>query len=198
MNQSIDKTAPLADIKTQPQTQVNYDQDLAVALGLATDINIDFKSDSKVEKIAPFLFLASNLVKEFQTEMLELGHKFRSATAKITALIFMPADLMASQYEYDSENKLQFSAILIEQPDLSPLADPLPPDSMIENSEDEIKRELETAQTKMALKKQLLWFQEFGRYGLINTTSATIVETTSPTEKTKRHLTLITDQVQAA
>jgi hypothetical protein len=58
---------------------------------------------------------------------------------------------------------------LLNSQTLSPLADPLPPDSMIENSEDEIKRELETAQTKMALQKQLLWFQEFGRYGLINT-----------------------------
>ncbi|MFA7336923.1 MAG: hypothetical protein WC028_09085 [Candidatus Obscuribacterales bacterium] len=203
----------------------NYDQDLAIALGLDSDINIDFdsysKSGSNSDRIMnPIIYLVSNLVKEFQADMVELSQKFRSASAKMSALIFMPENLLSSKNEI--ANDLQFSAILIEHPDTSLSFAPSPPVSMIKNSEDETKREEdETALIKMELQQQLLWFQEFGRHGLINTPSATTAELaqasgqitnlvtdlaaeqarnepTEHTEKTKRHLTLITDHVQAA
>lgn len=201
MNQSTDKSAQMAEINTP--TQVNYDQDLAVALGLDADINIDFESDFKNDKkINPILSLATQIVKEFQGEMAELNHKFRSAAAKMSALIFMPTNMMADQL--DSENTLQFSAILIKQSDNSQLSKSItpsaPPIATLKSS-DENKRDEEAALTKMALKQQLQWFREFGRHGLINTAplvEATINETASPAEKTKRHLTLIADQVQAA
>ncbi len=195
----------------------NYDQDLAIALSL----DFDYKGDKEIN---PALSLVSNLLKEFQADMVELSQKFRSASAKMSALIFMPANLLSSKNEI--ANDLQFSAILIEHPDTSLSFAPSPPVSMIKNSEDETKREEdETALIKMELQQQLLWFQEFGRHGLINTPSATNAELaqasgqitnlvtdlvtdlaaeqarnepTEHTEKTKRHLTLITDHVQAA
>ena len=206
MNQSTDKTAPLADANTQ--AQVNFDQELAIALGLASDIELDFRND----KETPVLSLVSNTVKEFQADMVELSHKFRSAAAKMTALIFMPANLMTNKS--DADHKLQFSAILIEQKDPSVSFAPSPPVSMIKSSEVETQREEEeeeqtTKRLEMGLQQQLLWFQEFGKDGFINTPAATTQEldqatsqtepaTGQATEKTKRHLTLLTEHVQAA
>ncbi|MBP9094415.1 hypothetical protein KBI23_25580 [bacterium] len=205
----------------QSTNNTNYDQDLAIALGLpdiTIDCESDFNADKKIKTIVSFV---SNLVKEFQADMIELSHKFRSASAKIGALIFMPENLLSKQNDIDS--KLQFSAILIEQPDIALSFAPSPV-SLINNNEETKEREeqQETARRlKTELKQQLLWFQEFGIDGLIKISAATSADlaqatgqitglvadlvtdqacnqTTGHTEKTKRHLTLIADHIQAA
>jgi len=52
------------------------------------------------------------------------------------------------------------------------------------------------------LKQQLLWFREYGRNGLLSgpakAESETAQSSGSRVEKTKRHLTLIADHIQAA
>jgi len=99
---------------------------------------------------------------------------------------------------------LQFSAILIETPDISlALAEQAPPSlpvSMVKNLAAEAKKRDDTTLLKMELKQQLLWFQEYGRNGLLSTAaeSETAQSSGSRLEKTKRHLTLITDHIQAA
>lgn len=188
----------------QSTNNTNYDQDLAIALGLpdiTIDCESDFNTDKKMKTIVSFV---SNLAKEFKADMVELSHKFRSASAKISALIFMPENLLSKQTDIDS--KLQFSAILIEQPDISLSFAPSPL-SLINNNEETKEREeqQETARRlKTELKQQLVWFQEFGKHGFIKISAtsaaelARATEITGHTEKAKRHLTLITDHIQAA
>jgi hypothetical protein len=172
----------------------NYDNDLAIALSL--DLCLEAENNNSL------MSRAGDMAIEFRNDMVELGQKIRSACSKIAALILMPEEMIDSKNGQD--NQLQFSAILIETPDISPsLAEQAPPSlpvSMVKNLAAEAKKRDDTTLLKMELKQQLLWFQEYGRNGLLNTAaeSETAQSSGSRVEKTKRHLTLITDHIQAA
>ena len=173
----------------------NYDNDLAIALSL--DLCLEAENNNSL------ISRASSMAIEFRNDMVELGQKLSSACAKIAALILMPEEMIGSKNA--QENQLQFSAILIETPDISQsFAVPAPPSlpvSMSKNLAAEAKKKDETTLLKMELKQQLLWFQEYGRNGLLSAAAAepeTTQSSGSRVEKTKRHLTLITDHIQAA
>lgn len=173
----------------------NYDNDLAIALSL--DLCLEAENNNSL------MSKAGDMAIEFRNDMVELGQKIRSACSKITALILMPEEMIDSKNGQD--NQLQFSAILIETPDISlALAQQTPPSlpvSMVKNLAAEAKKRDDTTLLKMELKQQLLWFQEYGRNGLLSPPAAeseTAQSSGSRVEKTKRHLTLITDHIQAA
>lgn len=172
----------------------NYDNELAIALSLDLCLEAE-KNNSLISR-------ASSMAIEFRNDMVELGQKIRSACAKIAALILMPEEMIGSKN--GQENQLHFSAILIETPDISQsFAVPAPPSlpvSMSKTLAAEAKKRDETTLLKMELKQQLLWFQEYGRNGLLSTAaeSEAAQSSGSRVEKTKRHLTLITDHIQAA
>lgn len=172
----------------------NYDNQLAIALSL--DLCLEAENNNSL------ISRASSVAIEFRNDMVELGQKIRSACAKIAALILMPEEMIGSKN--GQENQLQFSAILIETPDISQsFAVPAPPSlpvSMSKTLAAEAKKKDETTRLKMELKQQLLWFQEYGRNGLLSTAaeSEAAQSSGSRVEKTKRHLTLITDHIQAA
>ncbi len=173
----------------------NYDNDLAIALSL--DLCLEAENNNSL------ISRAGGVAIEFRNDMVELGQKIRSACSKIAALILMPEEMIESKNA--QENQLQFSAILIETPDISlALTEQTPPSlpvSMSKNLAAEAKKRDETTLLKMELKNQLLWFQEYGRNGLLSAAAAepeTTQSSGSRVEKTKRHLTLITDHIQAA
>ncbi|MDQ5937631.1 MAG: hypothetical protein QG574_4990 [Cyanobacteriota bacterium erpe_2018_sw_21hr_WHONDRS-SW48-000092_B_bin.40] len=172
----------------------NYDNDLAIALSL--DLCLEAENNNSL------ISKAGGMAIEFRNDMVELGQKIRSACSKIAALILMPEEMIGGNNGQD--NQLQFSAILIETPDISlALAEKNPPSlpvSMVKNLAAEAKKRDDTTLLKMELKQQLLWFQEYGRNGLLSTAaeSETAQSSGSRVEKTKRHLTLITDHIQAA
>jgi len=172
----------------------NYDNDLAIALSL--DLCLEAENNNSL------ISKAGGMAIEFRNDMVELGQKIRSACSKIAALILMPEEMIGGNNGQD--NQLQFSAILIETPDISlALAQQTPPSlpvSMVKNLAAEAKKRDDTTLLKMELKQQLLWFQEYGRNGLLSTAaeSETAQSSGSRLEKTKRHLTLITDHIQAA
>jgi|JI10StandDraft_1071094.scaffolds.fasta_scaffold00636_18 hypothetical protein len=172
----------------------NYDNDLAIALSL--DLCLEAENNNSL------ISKAGGMAIEFRNDMVELGQKIRSACSKIAALILMPEEMIGGNNGQD--NQLQFSAILIETPDISlALAEQAPPSlpvSMVKNLAAEAKKRDDTTLLKMELKQQLLWFQEYGRNGLLSTAaeSETAQSSGSRLEKTKRHLTLITDHIQAA
>lgn len=172
----------------------NYDNDLAIALSL--DLCLEAENNNSL------ISKAGGMAIEFRNDMVELGQKIRSACSKVAALILMPEEMIGGNNGQD--NQLQFSAILIETPDISlALAEQAPPSlpvSMVKNLAAEAKKRDDTTLLKMELKQQLLWFQEYGRNGLLSTAaeSETAQSSGSRVEKTKRHLTLITDHIQAA
>jgi hypothetical protein len=172
----------------------NYDNDLAIALSL--DLCLEAENNNSL------ISRAGAMAIEFRNDMVELGQKIRSACSKIAALILMPEEMIGSKNAQD--NQLQFSAILIETPDISlsfaSPAQPSLPVSMVKNLAAEAKTRDETTILKTELKQQLLWFQEYGRNGLLSAAaeSETAQSSGSRVEKTKRHLTLITDHIQAA
>ncbi len=172
----------------------NYDHDLAIALSLDSCLENE-NNNSLISR-------AGGMAIEFRNDMIELGQKIRSACSKIAALILMPEEMIGSKNAPD--NQLQFSAILIETPDISlSFASPTPPSlpvSMVKNLAAEAEKRDDTTLLKMELKQQLLWFQEYGRNGLLSTAaeSESAQPSGSRVEKAKRHLTLITDHIQAA
>lgn len=172
----------------------NYDKDLAIALSL--DLCLEAENNKSL------ISRAEGMAIELRNDMIELGQKIRSACSKIAALILMPEEMIGSKTAED--NQLQFSAILIETPDISmSLASQTPPSlpiSMVKNLAAEAKKPDDTTLLKMELKQQLHWFQEYGRNGLLGTAAESEAAQSpgSTVEKTKRHLTLITDHIQAA
>lgn len=172
-----------------------YDNDLAIALSLDLCLEAENNRNSLISR-------AGGVAIEFRNDMVELGQKIRSACSKIAALILMPEEMIGRKSA--QENQLQFSAILIKTPDISlSSAEQTPPSlpvSMSKNLAAEAKKRDETTLLKMELKQQLLWFQEYGRSGLLSTRteSETAQSSGSRVEKNKRHLTLITDHIQAA
>lgn len=172
------------------ETTEQQDYDLALAAALNLDSLIEKKNMS-----LPVTECINNMTNEFIDDMVELGQKLKSATSKMTALLFLPNNVSDTA---GISEQLQYSAILIEQPDELRFAPPSLPVSMMQsleaetqNKEDSKKRQ-EAKRLKLELKQQLIWFQEYGRNGIF---AAGDLPTAN---KIKRHLTLITDKSQAA
>ena len=177
-------------IKSTNETQQeDYDRALATALRL----------DSLIERKATKNPIASRLAaisQEFKNDMVELGEKFASASSKIAALIFMQPELLKKT---DNSDQLQYSGILIKQPDLSHLfAPPSLPVSMNKKLAVESNKKAEAAKLKRQLKQELIWFQEFGRQGEGLIMAAETVTTATSNDKAKRRLTIVSDHSQAA
>ncbi|MFA6209019.1 MAG: hypothetical protein WC714_06285 [Candidatus Obscuribacterales bacterium] len=178
--------------------QQDYDLALATALNLDTLIEKQNMSLQMTECI-------NNMANEFKDDMVELGQKLKSATSKMSALLFLPSNLDNTT---GASDQLQYSAILIEQPDALRFAPPSLPVAMTKGLEaetrkrEDLKKRQEANRLQVDLKQQLAWFQEYGRNGILANldmpNSNLTATTNSTTEKAKRHLTLITDTSQAA
>ncbi|CAN5562019.1 hypothetical protein BH11CYA1_BH11CYA1_49140 [soil metagenome] len=191
----IKSTNEAEDIRNNQEV---YDRALATALRL--DALIDKKNSN------PFAARLTSIFSEFKNDMVELGQKLASGTNKIAALIFMRPDFL---HKSEPAHQLQYSAILIRQPDISHLFAPAsPPVSMNKKSDVESKKKVETSKLKKQLKQELMWFQEFGSHGQSilkadsidadTLASSSSSSSGSSNEKAKRRLSLVSDHIQAA
>lgn len=159
------------------KTEDAFDRQLAMALNLDLQESAFSKITGKV----------ANAVKEFKNDMIELGQKIASASAKIHALIFMPEKLETAAAD-PYARPLEYAPILI-----SPQTNFAPPSIPISMGNEEMvsvkKSEMKAASLKIELAKELKWFKQYGKDGILTTSSA--LYSPSSERAAKRHLSIV-------
>ncbi len=165
-----------------------YDRQLARALNLhqctasADAFDNATKQIKRIEKRLSSLLV--NTIRDLRSDLVELGQKLASAGKKISALIFLPSDMIVMENDAPASqnNNLSFMPILIKRTES--YAPPSLPISMAVCDDESINRL--TLALKHDLEHQLEWFQKFGRDGGLLT--ALVKE---PAKSKSRHLSIV-------
>jgi hypothetical protein len=155
-------------------------------LSLALDLDLRESAFSRITgKVA-------TAAREFKNDMIELGQKIASATAKIQALLFM-TDLEEAENSTNDPyaHSLDFAPILI-----APQTNFAPPSVPVAmGNEEEVtakQSEMKAATLKIELAKELKWFKQYGKEGIL--TSSTSLYKPSAEKAAKRHLSIVKER----